>query len=73
MLIAEEKKTVLRTQGGPRNIDTLLADTQLIDSTEKELLLLLKSTYDDKGLLLQVDRSIVDAVLYLPSPPLATQ
>lgn len=69
VLIAEGKLTVLRLQGGLRNIDTLLSDTQLIDSSEKELLLLLKSSYDDKGLLFQVDRSIVDAVLYLPSSP----
>lgn len=69
VLIAEDKKTVLSAQSGVRNMDSLLADTQLIDSTEKELLLLLKSTHDDKGVLLQVDRSIVDAVLYLPSSP----
>jgi hypothetical protein len=69
VLIADDKKIALSLHGGPRNMDSLLADTQLIDSTEKELLLLLKSTYDDKGLLLQVDRSIVDAVLYLPSSP----
>ncbi len=69
VLIAEGKKGALSPQDWPKNMESLLADTQLIDSTEKELLLLLKSSYEDKGLLLQVDRSIVDAVLYLPSSP----
>lgn len=69
VLIAEEKKDVLDPLVAPGNMKSMLADTQLIDSTEKELLLLLKSTYDDKGVLLQVDRSIVHAVVYLPSSP----
>lgn len=69
VLIGGEKMTALSLQGAPHNLATLLADAQLVDSSEKELLLLLKATHDGKGLLLQVDRSIVDAVLYLPSFP----
>lgn len=69
VVIEEEKRNILSQGSGLKNIETMLADTQLIDSTEKELLLLLQSNYDDKGLLMQVDRSIVDAVIYLqPSP-----
>jgi hypothetical protein len=69
VVIPPDKLTALTHQGVLKNLSTLLADTQLIDSSDKELSLLLKSTHGDKGLLLQVDRSIVDAVLYLaPSP-----
>lgn len=69
VLIAEKNRSVLNPLVSPGNMESMLADTQLIDNTEKEILLLLKSSYDDKGVLLQVDRSIVDAVLYLPSAP----
>jgi hypothetical protein len=67
VLIGEEKMNALIRGSGLKNLESMLGDTQLIDSTEKELLLLLKSTYGDKGILLQVDRTIVDAVMYLHS------
>ncbi|MBH0176694.1 MAG: hypothetical protein HP491_02220 [Nitrospira sp.] len=69
VFVSEKAKETLTLQGGPRDISTLLADAQLIDSTENQLLLLLKSSHDDKGLLMQLDRSIVDAVVYLPAHP----
>ena len=69
VFVSEKAKETLTLQGGPRDISTLLADTRLIDSTENHLLLLLKASHDDKGLLMQLDRSIVDAVVYLPALP----
>jgi hypothetical protein len=69
VFVSEKAKETLTLQGGHRDLSTLLADAQLIDSTENQLLLLLKSSHDDKGLLVQLDRSIVDAVVYLPALP----
>jgi hypothetical protein len=66
VVLTNEKRKLLNLSGLPSQLDTMLADTQLIDSTDQAILILLKSSYEDKGILLELDRSIVDAILYLP-------
>jgi hypothetical protein len=45
----------------------MLAQAQLLDGADNKLLVLLKSSHGDKGILMQIDRSLVDAVVYLSS------
>jgi len=66
VVLAEEKRVQFMHLGLQQEAETLLGDTQLIDSTDTEFLFLVKKSHGDKGLLLQVNKSLVDVLLYYP-------
>jgi hypothetical protein len=69
LLIQQDKITQLSTESGQMNLATMLAEAQLLDSSDDKLLLLLKASHGEKGLLMQLDRSLVGAVVYRSSTP----
>jgi uncharacterized membrane protein len=54
--------------GFPKDPTQLLSDAQLLDSSDNEFLIVVKSSQSDRGVLLQLERHMVDTVMYL-SPP----
>jgi len=68
VVISDANRTLFRPSFLPSPMESMLADTQLIDSTDKAIVVLLKSSSDDKGVAFQIDRSLIDAVLYLATP-----
>lgn len=66
VLIQPDRMAQLSVGSGQKNLSTMLAEAQLLDSSDNKLLVLLKSSHGDKGLLMQIDRSLIDAVVYLP-------
>lgn len=68
--VPEEKMVRLLQETGLKNLNSMLLDTQLLESTDNRLLVLLKSSHGDKGLLMQIEQSLVDSILYLPQAPI---
>jgi hypothetical protein len=65
VVLAEDKGQQIAKLGFPKSPVDLLAEAQLLDSTDKEFLIVVKSSADDRGVLLQLERDMVDTIMYL--------
>ena len=59
----------LRTSSGQKNSGTMIAEAQLLDNNDDKIVVLLKSSHGDRGLLMQIDKSLVNGIILRPSAP----
>ena len=68
IVVSESKRNQLAKLGEPDRVEKLLNNAWLVDSSDLDYLVMIKPggiDDDEAGRLLQLDRAMVDAVLYL--------
>ena len=66
VILSEHKDGQIAKLGFTKPPVDLLAEAQLLDSTDNEFLIVVKSAANDKGVLIQLERRMVDTIMYFP-------